>query len=146
MVMCRFVRQELDGSDARIVDYFDLIAGTSTGGLITAMLAAPSKENPKRPMFTCPEVTQLYKKFATRIFPRPRYFSLAFMVSRANQVAISGSFTSGCMLCDFNWSELSQLTAVACRLRFWVEASLLMLICFVGRCNTGALLEKFAKT
>ncbi|WVZ90366.1 hypothetical protein U9M48_036673, partial [Paspalum notatum var. saurae] len=35
--------QKLDGAGARLADYFDCIAGTSTGGFITAMLAAPGR-------------------------------------------------------------------------------------------------------
>ncbi|GLT48794.1 hypothetical protein SLA2020_223930 [Shorea laevis] len=37
--------QKLDGEEARIADYFDVITGTSTGGLGTAMLTAPNEKN-----------------------------------------------------------------------------------------------------
>ncbi|KAK8532094.1 hypothetical protein V6N13_131436 [Hibiscus sabdariffa] len=37
--------QELNGENARIADYFDFIAGTSTEGLVTAMLTAPDQNN-----------------------------------------------------------------------------------------------------
>ncbi|KAL7087136.1 hypothetical protein ACP275_13G047700 [Erythranthe tilingii] len=37
--------QKLDGKDARLADYFDVIAGTETGSLTTAMLTAPQRNN-----------------------------------------------------------------------------------------------------
>lgn len=61
----------MDGPEARIADYFDVIAGTSTGGLITIMLAAPNKEG--TPLYAAKDINQFYFDHLPKIFPQNRY-------------------------------------------------------------------------
>ncbi|KAG2381135.1 Patatin-like protein [Vigna angularis] len=53
-----------------LADYFDVISGTSTGGLMTLMLAAPNSSHSHQPLFTPSEVVQFYKKNGPEIFRR----------------------------------------------------------------------------
>jgi len=60
--------------DARIADYFDLIAGTSTGGILTCAYLCPdlkSPAKPPRPKFTASEVVDLYLERGDEIFNIP---------------------------------------------------------------------------
>ncbi|TYH99269.1 hypothetical protein ES332_A11G055500v1 [Gossypium tomentosum] len=61
--------QKLDGEDVRLADYFDVMAGTSTGGLITAMLSAPDENG--RPLFAAKDIVPFYVKNGPQIFPQP---------------------------------------------------------------------------
>ncbi|EXB93191.1 Patatin group A-3 [Morus notabilis] len=60
--------QKLDGEDVRIADYFDFIAGTSTGGLVTAMLTVPNERG--RPLFAAADIKNFYLQESELIFPQ----------------------------------------------------------------------------
>ncbi|GJT46471.1 reverse transcriptase domain-containing protein [Tanacetum coccineum] len=60
--------QNLDGVDARLADYFDVISGTSTGGLISVMLTAPNTNN--RPLYAAKDIVQFYLDNTPKIFPQ----------------------------------------------------------------------------
>jgi patatin-like phospholipase/acyl hydrolase len=57
---------DVDNKDARIADYFEFIAGTSTGGLMTAMLTTPNAE--KRPTFAAKDIVKFYLEKSPLIF------------------------------------------------------------------------------
>ncbi|XP_014503612.1 patatin-like protein 2 [Vigna radiata var. radiata] len=81
-IILAFLEQELrrlDGDDVRIADYFDVIAGTSTGGLVTAMLTAPNQYN--RPLYAAEHLKDFYLQHSPRIFPQNKWWNvIAYVV------------------------------------------------------------------
>jgi uncharacterized protein len=62
--------KELDCTDAKIGDYFDIIAGTSTGALIGSLLLMPSESNPKRAKHSITDALNIYLGEGKNIFSK----------------------------------------------------------------------------
>lgn len=59
--------QEVDNNtDARLADYFDVIGGTGTGGLLTAMITTPNENN--RPFAAAKDIIPFYFDHGPKIF------------------------------------------------------------------------------
>ena len=56
----KYLKQLSNNPDVRIVDYFDLFSGASTGAIIIAGLLSP--DNQDRPKYTAEEIIELYIK------------------------------------------------------------------------------------
>ncbi|WP_420645163.1 CBASS cGAMP-activated phospholipase [Candidatus Leptofilum sp.] len=66
----RKLQQRTGRPEARLAEFFDLIAGTSTGGLITCLLLAPG-ENEWTPACSAQDIVDLYQNHGAEIFDAP---------------------------------------------------------------------------
>lgn len=60
----------------QIADYFDLIAGTSTGGILACAYLCPHPEHSSQPKFSAKEVVELYLKRGGEIFDIPFFHKI----------------------------------------------------------------------
>lgn len=71
-VILSYIEDQLrakEGDQVRLSDYFDLLAGTSTGGILTCMYITPGDDG--RPKFTAQNAVDLYLKNGEEIFSIP---------------------------------------------------------------------------
>lgn len=62
------IKEKKDNPEARIVDYLDFIAGTSTGGIIVSLLNCPLSPDDPRPRYSAAQIVDFYHHKGSRIF------------------------------------------------------------------------------
>lgn len=62
------LKQHTGNSDARIADYFDLVAGSSAGGILTCIYLCPDQKQPNKARFSAQDAVDFYIKRGKEIF------------------------------------------------------------------------------
>ncbi len=68
----RKLRDTTGDANTRVADFFDLIGGTSTGGILTCLLLASDRES-RRPRYSTSDALELYLKHGGEIFSSSLY-------------------------------------------------------------------------
>ena len=71
IIPARIVAEIEQKTGKAAADLFDLIAGTSTGGIIALALATPREPGGSQPKYSGLELIKLYEKYGEKIFSRP---------------------------------------------------------------------------
>ncbi|MEG0580371.1 MAG: patatin-like phospholipase family protein, partial [Niameybacter sp.] len=71
-----YLKQYSGNSETTIADYVDLIAGTSTGGILTALYICPDPKNPTKSRFSAQEALDFYLQHGPTIFKKNFLHSL----------------------------------------------------------------------
>lgn len=71
------IQKRVNDENARLVDYLDFVAGTSTGGILSLGMLIPDKENPKRPLYNMKQIVDLYMDYGNQIFHVPKKHKIA---------------------------------------------------------------------
>jgi uncharacterized protein len=66
------IKKEHPKRQIRLGEYFDMMSGTSTGGILTCILLCPDEKDPNYPKFSAKDAVELYEKNAKTIF-RPTF-------------------------------------------------------------------------
>lgn len=69
-------RIETELSKKRIAEHFDMIAGTSTGGILACALLCPEDEPGEKPKYSAEEVVDLYFRWGGDIFEIPLFHKI----------------------------------------------------------------------
>lgn len=105
----QILQQKTNNPAARVADYFDLIAGTSTGGILTCLHLVPDRETlPERPRFSAQEAVDHYLTIGPRIFRHSiwhRFLSLFGLVKEK----YPSKYIESCLKELFGDTRLSQL-------------------------------------
>jgi len=67
----RKIQQKTGNPGARLVDYFDLFAGTSAGGILTCLYLCPDLRDPSRPRCSAPQARDFFYANSRQIFSQP---------------------------------------------------------------------------
>lgn len=67
------IQEKTGNSEAHLSEYFNFFAGTSTGGILTAILLCPHPDDPTKPRFYAKEALDIYLKFGPSIFSTTRW-------------------------------------------------------------------------
>jgi patatin-like phospholipase/acyl hydrolase len=64
----KIIQQKTSNPSAKLADYFDFFAGTSTGGILAGIYLCPDEADPTMPRFTAEQAVELYLRRGPFIF------------------------------------------------------------------------------
>lgn len=76
LIAARILQEIEERTGKPIAELFDLLGGTSTGGIIAAGCVVPDPDEPTKPKYTAEEIKTAYFRDAPKIFPVMRFKSI----------------------------------------------------------------------